>query len=100
MEDEDIGRIRFGAGLVVATTLKVIAVLILVGGAVLAVQGGVDIARDTTRSGQDVTNFVAGVLGTAITSAALLGAAGFALEVLIDSYSQLWAIRYGEDDEE
>src|SRR5437763_1644294 len=34
MEDEDIGRIRFGAGLVVATTLKIIAVLILVGGAI------------------------------------------------------------------
>ena len=47
-----------------------------------------------------MTNFIAGVLGTAITSAALLAAAGFALEVLIDSYSQLWAIRYGEDDEE
>jgi hypothetical protein len=97
---EDIGNIQFGPALTVATTLKVLAILVLVGGIILAIQGGIELGRDETATSEDVGTFVGAVVGSTVTSAALLGAAGFALEILVGCYTQLWELRFSESADE
>ncbi|MGH9151666.1 MAG: hypothetical protein ACRD03_04585 [Acidimicrobiales bacterium] len=95
MQHESIGKIRFGTALLVATTFKVLAVLSLLGGFILAlsVAGSNDLS-----SAEDETVTISAVVASTFVSAALLSFFAYVLGILVEIYEQVWHTRYAAAD--
>lgn len=93
----DIRLIKF-RGVWVAELLKILALLSIVG-SVAYLAAGVAASNDDPTANTDVVYF--GLAGGALVSGALLGAAGYGLAVLIETYAETWRLRvYSEEDED
>src|SRR3954447_12168591 len=101
---QEIGEIRYSSALIVATIFKVLATLFLAVTALAAIAGGISLARATDfsgfhqYSGGAVAGYVAGIVAMGLTMSGLLWFCAYVLEILVGTYTQLWHVRYGEDD--
>lgn len=99
--ERPIGRIQFGAALFLASIFKILAVLTLIGGAFVTLAGATALNETARNTGfhQPIAGFVgAGVAGTVVTSS-FLAFFGYVLEILVETYDQVWHIRYNDEDE-
>jgi hypothetical protein len=87
-----IGDIKYGGARVVGTTLRVIALLVLVAGIIAAIVGGVHLHNDGT-AGAAVAGYLGATVGATVTTAGLLGAAGYVVSRLVDIFEQTWETR-------
>jgi hypothetical protein len=92
------GRIRFWTALVLATVFKVMAVLTVIGGAIVAAVGATDIQNRAGETGvpQGIAPFITVVVTSTIISSAFFAFFGYVLEILVRIYEQAWHTRQGE----
>ena len=77
------------------------ALLTVIGGAIAGVAGAASISSANDQSnGAALPAYIAGVAAGTILSAAFLAFLGYALEILVGIYTQLWHVRFGEGEEE
>jgi hypothetical protein len=98
--EQEIGEVRFGTSIRLATAFRLLAILTVIGGVVAGVSGAVRISQSTDQNGAVLTAYIAGVAVTTIVSAAFLAFFGHALELLVGVYTQLWHLRFGEESDE
>jgi hypothetical protein len=98
MDPTNIGHLRYGGAIVVATTLRVLAFLILAGGFTSAVVGYIAL-RDNGTSTSGTDAYIIGSVVTTIAVAALIAFCGYALQVLVDIFEQVWETRYQSEGE-
>lgn len=94
-ERTPMGTVVHGGALALATILKVLAVLAVLGGVALAVVA----ADEAWLTGTARATYYGTVVGSTFTAAGLLAAAGYGLQVLVDCWEQLLHIRYSQPDE-
>lgn len=95
--EKTLGAIKYAGAKFVGSILRVVAVVVAVAGFLLAIGGGANLLDDAA-SHAALVGYVAGTLmGTAI-AAGLLGAAGYAVTLLVDIYDQTAETRYLLED--
>src|SRR5579862_5756539 len=93
IEDTSAARVQYGVALIVGGTLRVIALLMLIGGVVTAGFGAGQLHKSGSSPG-DVSAFVASVIAVALTAAGLLAAAGYVVSLLVEIFEQTAETRY------
>lgn len=81
--------IRYRGALWVAQGLKIFAVLFVIGGIILAIDGAMEISKIDG----DVAEFLGYAFGATALIGLVLGFLGYTLEVLIDIWENTWVSR-------
>lgn len=102
VDSREIGEVRFGGAITVATIFRVLALMTVIGGAIAGAAGAANISSSSDQSnGTALTAYIAGVAVVTVVTAALLAFLDYVLEILVGMYTQVWHVRFGElEDEE